>query len=79
MESTVSVKEISAHYGELALVELPAIEQFTQLGWETANQFSANGTGGTLQNPCYGANTVVLLLQAADRDSIFRLKLLVVF
>lgn len=52
MESPLSVKEISAHYGELALVELPAIEQFTQLGWETANlyheTFGSDGSEGRL-------------------------------
>lgn len=52
MTSTLSVKEISAHYGELALVELPAIEQFTLLGWETANlyheSFGVDGSEGRL-------------------------------
>lgn len=42
-------------------------------------QFSTYGTGGALQNPRNGANAQVLLFQTADRDSIFRLKLLIAF
>lgn len=47
---TPTVQEISATYGELALVELPAVALFASLGWKTANlyheTFGTNGTEG---------------------------------
>jgi type I restriction enzyme R subunit len=50
MASPFTVKEISAHYGERALVELPAIAEFARLGWQTANlqgeTFGPDGTEG---------------------------------
>src|SRR5690606_26963628 len=43
-------KEVSAAYGELALVEMPAIDCFVSLDWETANlygeTFGESGTEG---------------------------------
>ncbi len=45
-----TVKEVTAGYGELALVELPAMACFTSLRWETANlydeTFGVDGTEG---------------------------------
>lgn len=50
MSPISTLKEVSAAYGELALVELPAIDCFTSLGWETANlyteSFGPEGTEG---------------------------------
>lgn len=40
MSAVHTVKEVSAAYGELALVEMPAIDCFVSLGWETANLYS---------------------------------------
>lgn len=52
MTSNLTVKEISASYGELALVELPALACLKALGWETANlfqeSFGQDGTEGRL-------------------------------
>ena len=52
MTTVLTAKEVSAGYGELALVELPAIDAFAALGWETANLFDevfgADGTEGRL-------------------------------
>jgi len=46
--SPSTIREISARYGELALVELPAIDRFVALGWETANLYQETfGTDGT--------------------------------
>jgi len=45
-----TVKEVTAGYGELALVELPAMACFASLEWETANlydeTFGVDGTEG---------------------------------
>lgn len=50
MSTTLSVKEMSAGYGELMLVEQPAIELFETLGWTHANlyteTFGEHGTEG---------------------------------
>ncbi|MCB4810975.1 type I restriction endonuclease subunit R [Methylovorus menthalis] len=50
MTTVLSAKEVTATYGELALVELPAINCFVSLGWETANlyneTFGLDGTEG---------------------------------
>lgn len=52
MTTVLTAKEVSAAYGELALVELPAIDCLTSLGWETANlygeTFGPSGTEGRL-------------------------------
>ncbi len=40
MTTVLTAKEVSGTYGELALVELPAINCFTALGWETANLYT---------------------------------------
>lgn len=37
MNSVLTPKDVTADYGELALVELPAIDCLASLGWETAN------------------------------------------
>lgn len=34
------VKEVSAGYGELALVEMPAIDLLTSLGWSFKNLYT---------------------------------------
>jgi type I restriction enzyme R subunit len=48
MTSVLTLKGIAATYGEVALVELPAIDCFASLGWETANLYQETfGTGGT--------------------------------
>ena len=50
MTTVLTAKEVTATYGELALVELPAINCFASLGWETANlyneTFGPDGTEG---------------------------------
>jgi len=50
MTTVLTAKEVTAAYGELALVELPAINCFASLGWETANlyneTFGPDGTEG---------------------------------
>ncbi|WJJ93974.1 type I restriction endonuclease subunit R [Neopusillimonas aromaticivorans] len=50
MTTFLTAKEVTASYGELALVELPAINCFASLGWETANlyneTFGPDGTEG---------------------------------
>ena len=50
MTTPPTQKEISAAYGERVLVELPAVELFLSLGWQTANlyheTFGAYGTEG---------------------------------
>lgn len=50
--TVLTAKDVTAGYGELALVELPAIDRFASLGWETANlyheTFGADGTEGRL-------------------------------
>lgn len=50
MTSVLTAKEVTAGYGELALVEIPAIDRFASLGWETANlyteTFGQDGTEG---------------------------------
>jgi type I restriction enzyme R subunit len=50
MTTPLTQKEISAAYGERVLVELPAVELFLSLGWQTANlyheTFGAYGTEG---------------------------------
>jgi len=52
MTTVLTAREIAATYGELALVEQPAIDCFASLGWETANlyneTFGADGTEGRL-------------------------------
>lgn len=48
MNAVHTVKEVSAAYGELALVEMPAIDCFVSLGWETANLYGETfGEPGT--------------------------------
>lgn len=48
MTTVLTAKEVTATYGELALVELPAIDCFASLGWETANLYSETfGPEGT--------------------------------
>ncbi len=48
MKIAPTAKDVTAGYGELALVELPAIDCFASLGWETVNlydeSFGAYGT-----------------------------------
>jgi len=39
MTTPLTQKEISAAYGERVLVELPAVEVFLSLGWQTANLY----------------------------------------
>ncbi|OWY38531.1 DEAD/DEAH box helicase [Xenophilus sp. AP218F] len=50
MTTALTAKDITATYGELPLVEIPAINCFTSLGWETANlyneTFGPDGTEG---------------------------------
>lgn len=50
MTTVLTAKEVTATYGELALVELPAINCFASLGWETTNlyneTFGPEGTEG---------------------------------
>lgn len=50
MNPTPGIKEVAASYGELLLVEQPAIDLLTKLGWSYANlfaeSFGANGTEG---------------------------------
>jgi type I restriction enzyme R subunit len=52
MTKVLSVQEVTATYGELALVEAPAIDLFASLGWSTANlyteTFGKDGTEGRL-------------------------------
>jgi type I restriction enzyme R subunit len=40
MTSPPGVKEVSAGYGELALVEMPAIDLLTSLGWSFKNLYA---------------------------------------
>lgn len=48
MTTVLTAKDVTAGYGELALVELPAIDRFAALGWETANLYNETfGTDGT--------------------------------
>lgn len=50
MTKKLTTKDVTAGYGELALVELPAIDCLASLGWETANlydeTFGIDGTEG---------------------------------
>ena len=50
MTTVLTTKDVTAGYGELALVELPAIDCLASLGWETANlyneTFGIEGTEG---------------------------------
>lgn len=73
MNQSLSVKEISANYGELALVELPAIQQFAALGWETANlyheSFGVDGTEGRMS-----AADVILTKRLQSVQSASRLE-----
>lgn len=50
MTTVLTTKDVTAGYGELALVELPAIDCLASLGWETANlydeTFGIDGTEG---------------------------------
>lgn len=50
MTTVLTAKDVNAGYGELALVELPAIDCLASLGWETANlydeTFGIDGTEG---------------------------------
>lgn len=50
MTTVLTAKDVTAGYGELALVELPAIDCLASLGWETANlydeTFGIDGTEG---------------------------------
>ncbi|GAB2750130.1 type I restriction endonuclease subunit R [Melaminivora jejuensis] len=50
MNAVLTTKDVTAGYGELALVELPAIDCLASLGWETANlyneTFGVDGTEG---------------------------------
>lgn len=52
MTTVLTVQEVTATYGELALVEAPAIDLFASLGWSTANlyteTFGKDGTEGRL-------------------------------
>ncbi len=52
MATVLTAKEITATYGELALVEAPAIDLFAALGWSTANlyteTFGKDGNEGRL-------------------------------
>jgi type I restriction enzyme R subunit len=52
MTTVLTARDVTAGYGELALVELPAIDRFASLGWETANlyheTFGADGTEGRM-------------------------------
>ena len=45
------VKEVSAGYGELALVEMPAIDLLTSLGWSFKNLYAE--TFGALARLCH--------------------------
>jgi type I restriction enzyme, R subunit len=48
MKITPTAKEVTAGYGELALVELPAIDCFASLGWDTVNLYDETfGAFGT--------------------------------
>lgn len=50
MTTVLTAREVTATYGELALVEAPAIDLFASLGWSTANlyaeTFGSDGTEG---------------------------------
>lgn len=52
MTTTLTAKEVSATYGELILVEQPAMDRFASLGWEVANlyheTFGPEGTEGRI-------------------------------
>lgn len=52
MSTTLTARDVTATYGELALVEAPAIDLFASLGWSTANlyteTFGSDGTEGRL-------------------------------
>jgi type I restriction enzyme R subunit len=52
MTTVLTAKEVTATYGELALVEAPAVDLFACLGWSTANlyteTFGKDGTEGRL-------------------------------
>lgn len=65
MNKSLSVKEITANYGELALVELPAIQQFADLGWGTAN----------LYHETFGVDSTEGRMSAADVILTKRLRL----
>lgn len=60
MTTKLTAKEISAGYGELALVEAPAIDLLTSLGWSFANlygeTYGEHGTEGRV-----GEHQVVLV------------------
>ena len=50
MTTVLTAREVTAGYGELVLVELPAMDCFAALGWEVANlydeTFGVDGTEG---------------------------------
>ena len=50
MTTLLTAREVTATYGELVLVELPAMDCFASLGWEVANlydeTFGVDGTEG---------------------------------
>lgn len=52
MTTVLTAKEVTATYGELVLVELPAMDRFASLGWEVANlyneTFGPEGTEGRI-------------------------------
>ncbi len=52
MTKVFTARDVSATYGELALVEAPAIDLFVSMGWETANlyteTFGSEGTEGRM-------------------------------
>ncbi len=52
MTKVFTARDVSAAYGELALVEAPAIDLFVSMGWETANlyteTFGSEGTEGRM-------------------------------
>jgi len=54
-----SVKEVSAGYGELALVEMPAIDLLTSLGWSFKNLYAE--TFGELGSEWRESETQVIL------------------
>ena len=54
MTTVLTAKEVTAAYGELSLVEMPAISCLASLGWETANlyneTFGVDGTEGRISS-----------------------------
>ena len=48
MTTLLTAREVTATYGELVLVELPAMDCFASLGWEVANLYDETfGVDGT--------------------------------